>query len=97
MGLLEVVPQVMGWRPPAFAARNQLEGLLSSDSAADWVALTEKLLGPAPAGFRFEPKHKSNAYAANADTLAQLAAASAGCDAGAGQVDDDDDGGQENG
>jgi hypothetical protein len=78
VGLLEVVPQVMSWRPPAYATRNQLEGLLSSDSAADWLKISEMFLGPAPEGFTFVPKHKSSAYTLTADALAQLVGAAAG-------------------
>jgi hypothetical protein len=48
VGLLEVLPQAMHWRPPAFVGRSDLETLLGSDNAADWVALSEMLLGPAP-------------------------------------------------
>jgi tRNA-dihydrouridine synthase 3 len=62
VGLLEVVPQNMTWRPPAFKGRSDLETLLSSNSAQDWVRITEMLLGPAPEDFVFVPKHKSNAY-----------------------------------
>jgi tRNA-dihydrouridine synthase 3 len=62
VGLLEVVPQKMTWRPPAFKGRSDLETLLSSNSAQDWVRITEMLLGPAPEDFVFVPKHKSNAY-----------------------------------
>lgn len=54
----------MHWRPPALSGRSDLETLLSSDSAADWVKISEMLLGPVPQGFTFSPKHKSNAYAA---------------------------------
>eukprot|EP00192_Tetraselmis_astigmatica_P003337 CAMPEP_0117659752 /NCGR_PEP_ID=MMETSP0804-20121206/6600_1 /TAXON_ID=1074897 /ORGANISM="Tetraselmis astigmatica, Strain CCMP880" /LENGTH=545 /DNA_ID=CAMNT_0005466431 /DNA_START=56 /DNA_END=1694 /DNA_ORIENTATION=- len=63
-GLLEVVPPKLHWRPPAFVGRSDLETLLCSDSAADWVRISEMLLGPAPPGFSFAPKHKSNAYSA---------------------------------
>lgn len=63
VGLLDVVPQKMIWRPPAYFARSDLETLLSSDSAADWVKISEMLLGPTPKGFVFNPKHKSNSYA----------------------------------
>jgi hypothetical protein len=49
VGLLEVLPQRLHWRPPGFVGRNDLETLLASDHAADWVAVSEMLLGPAPA------------------------------------------------
>uniref|UniRef100_A0A0D6QYK6 tRNA-dihydrouridine(47) synthase [NAD(P)(+)] n=1 Tax=Araucaria cunninghamii TaxID=56994 RepID=A0A0D6QYK6_ARACU len=62
VSLLDIVPQRMNWRPPSYFGRNDLETLLASDSAADWVRISEMLLGPAPAGFMFTPKHKSNAY-----------------------------------
>jgi len=64
IGLLERLPCRLHWRPPAYAGRNDLETLLASSSASDWVAISEMLLGPVPAGFSFAPKHKSNAYAA---------------------------------
>jgi hypothetical protein len=35
--LLEVLPQQLHWRAPAYAARSDLESLLASDAAADWV------------------------------------------------------------
>ncbi|GAQ85580.1 tRNA-dihydrouridine synthase [Klebsormidium nitens] len=58
-GLLEVLPQKMAWRPPAYRGRSDLEIMMASDNAADWVRISEMLLGPAPAGFSFTPKHKS--------------------------------------
>ncbi|RKP03290.1 hypothetical protein CXG81DRAFT_5447, partial [Caulochytrium protostelioides] len=63
-GLLEVLPQRMNERPPAYFGRDELETLMASDSAADWIALTNRIpeLGPADPSFRFLPKHKSNAY-----------------------------------
>ncbi len=67
MGLLEVIPQQLHWRPPALYGRSDLETLLSSDSAADWVRISEMLLGPVPAGFAFAPKHKSGSYAASSE------------------------------
>jgi hypothetical protein len=76
VGLLEVVPQQMHWRPPSFVGRSDLETLLGSEAAGDWVRVSEMLLGPAPEGFSFAPKHKSNAY--------QLSAADAGLLAGGG-------------
>ncbi|KAL0043602.1 hypothetical protein WJX79_009566 [Trebouxia sp. C0005] len=71
VGLLEVVPQCMQWRPPAFFGRSDLETLLASDNAADWVRISEMLLGPTPANFSFAPKHKSNAYARSETEMAQ--------------------------
>lgn len=62
VGLLDIVPQRINWRLPSYFGRNDLESLMASDSAADWVRISEMLLGPAPAGFTFTPKHKSNAY-----------------------------------
>ncbi|XP_019415334.1 PREDICTED: tRNA-dihydrouridine(47) synthase [NAD(P)(+)]-like isoform X3 [Lupinus angustifolius] len=62
VGLLDVVPQRMNWRPPSYYGRDDLETLMASDSAADWVRISEMLLGKVPEGFTFAPKHKSNAY-----------------------------------
>ncbi|GAB4813299.1 hypothetical protein N2152v2_000345 [Parachlorella kessleri] len=63
LALLEVVPQQLHWRPPGFVGRNDLETLLASDNAADWVKISEMLLGPAPPGYVFSPKHKATSYA----------------------------------
>ncbi len=93
VGLLEVVPQQMHWRPPTFTGRNDLETLLGSESAADWVRTSEMLLGPAPAGFTFSAKHKSNAYVLSA-VDAGLLAKGVQPAAATGRVDDD---GEENG
>ena len=62
VGVLEVLPQQLTARAPAFVGRNDLETLLASPNAADWVRISERLLGPVPPGFTFVPKHKSNAY-----------------------------------
>ncbi|KAI5070909.1 hypothetical protein GOP47_0013160 [Adiantum capillus-veneris] len=62
VGLLEAIPQKLNWRPPLYYGRNDLETLMASDSAADWVRISEMLLGPPPASFSFTPRHKSNAY-----------------------------------
>ena len=48
--MLEVIPQQLHWRPPPLSGRCDLETLLSSDSAADWVRISEMLLGPVPQG-----------------------------------------------
>ena len=63
VGLLERLPQRLNLQPPAYVGRNELETLMASTAADDWVRLTTMLLGPTPPGFRFAPKHKSNSYA----------------------------------
>lgn len=62
VGLLDIIPQRLNWRPPSYYGRDDLETLMASDSAADWIRISEMLLGKVPAGFTFAPKHKSNAY-----------------------------------
>ena len=37
VGLLDVIPQRLNWRPPSYYGRDDLETLMVSDSAADWV------------------------------------------------------------
>ena len=56
----------MTQRPPKFVGRDDMETMLASDDASVWVDLCEKLLGKAPDGWKFTPKHKSNAYRTNA-------------------------------
>ncbi|KAG0234302.1 tRNA-dihydrouridine(47) synthase [NAD(P)(+)]-like protein [Actinomortierella wolfii] len=60
VGLLEVLPQKINERPPPFVGRNDLETLMASSNVQDWIKLSEMILGPAPEGFRFDPKHKAN-------------------------------------
>ncbi|CAI0439577.1 unnamed protein product [Linum tenue] len=62
VGLLEILPQRLNWRPPSYFGRNDLETLMASESAADWIRISEMLLGKVPTGFTFSPKHKSNSY-----------------------------------
>lgn len=62
VGLLDIIPQRLNWRPPSYHGRDDLETLMASDSAADWIRISEMLLGKVPDGFTFAPKHKSNAY-----------------------------------
>ncbi|KER31868.1 hypothetical protein T265_01957 [Opisthorchis viverrini] len=61
-GILERVPQRINERPPAYFGRNDLETLMASENCADWIRISEMLLGPVPDGFTFTPKHKANAY-----------------------------------
>lgn len=60
VGLLEVLPQKINDRPPAFVGRNDLETLMASPDVSDWIKLSDMILGPAPEAFRFDPKHKAN-------------------------------------
>jgi len=67
VGILETIngqlPNVsMTQRPPKFVGRDDMETMLASDDASVWVDLCEKLLGKAPEGWKFTPKHKSNVY-----------------------------------
>ncbi|POS77561.1 tRNA-dihydrouridine synthase 3 [Diaporthe helianthi] len=63
VGILEHLPPKINDRPPAYRGRDDMETLLASDNYKDWVKISEMFLGPVPQGFKFEPKHKSNAYA----------------------------------
>ena len=47
--MLERLPAKLNERPPAFCGRDELETLMASPSANDWVELTSRLLGtPTP-------------------------------------------------
>ena len=62
-------PQKMNERPPPIiAGRDDLETIMSSPNAEDWVKISEMtILGKVPEGFKFEPKHKANSYAPVSD------------------------------
>lgn len=63
VGMLEVVPQQMNQRPPNnLCGRSDLETQFLSKNCADWIKISEILLGKVPDGFEFEPKHKANSY-----------------------------------
>ncbi|XP_034098805.1 tRNA-dihydrouridine(47) synthase [NAD(P)(+)]-like [Drosophila albomicans] len=55
-------PQKINARPQKYRGRDEMETLMSSNNAADWVKLSEMLLGTVPQGFSFVPKHKANAF-----------------------------------
>lgn len=55
-------PQKINSRPQKYRGRDEMETLMSSANSADWVKLSEMLLGPVPQGFSFVPKHKANAF-----------------------------------
>jgi tRNA-dihydrouridine synthase 3 len=65
VGLLEAhsIPQSMNQRPPRYiCGRSDLETMMMSNNCADWVKISEMLLGPVREGFDFQPKHKANSY-----------------------------------
>ena len=65
VGLLEAhsVPQQMHQRPPRhMCGRSDLETMMMSLNSADWIKISEMLLGPVREGFKFEPKHKAKSY-----------------------------------
>lgn len=61
-GLLEQPPQKMNDRPCHYRGRDDLETLMASYNCADWIKLSEMLLGKVPENFNFIPKHKANAF-----------------------------------
>ena len=61
VGLLER-PQTMQQRPVAYVGRSELETLLGSRRAEDWIKISEMFLGPVAEGFTFIPKHRSSAW-----------------------------------
>lgn len=62
VGLLENPPQKINERPPLYKGRDDLETLMASPSASDWIKISEMLLGSVPENFQFLPKHKANSY-----------------------------------
>ena len=63
VGLIERLPMRINDRPPSMFGRDDLETLMMSPYAEDWVKISELLLGPVPEDFRFVPKHKSSGTA----------------------------------
>ncbi|GAA5884122.1 hypothetical protein JCM6882_002148 [Rhodosporidiobolus microsporus] len=65
VGLLErateTTPMHMNQRAFPYKGRDELETLLASDQAKDWVNITSMFLGPPPEDWTFLPKHKAAA------------------------------------
>ncbi|GAA5949641.1 hypothetical protein JCM21900_002481 [Sporobolomyces salmonicolor] len=59
VGLLERFPIHMNERAFPYKGRDELETLLASDQAQDWVKITNMFLGPPPEDWSFTPKHKA--------------------------------------
>ncbi|XP_044728521.1 tRNA-dihydrouridine(47) synthase [NAD(P)(+)]-like [Chrysoperla carnea] len=62
VGILENPPQKINERPPYYRGRDDLETLMASPNCADWIKISEMVLGPVPENFNFLPKHKANSY-----------------------------------
>ncbi|KAJ8667629.1 hypothetical protein QAD02_009292 [Eretmocerus hayati] len=62
VGILQDPPQRMNNRPPFYKGRDELETLMASANCADWIKLSEMLLGKVPDSFNFLPKHKANSW-----------------------------------
>lgn len=62
VGLLEYPPQKINQRPPYYRGRDELETLMASPNCADWLRISEMLLGPVPDNYHFLPKHKANSW-----------------------------------
>jgi tRNA-dihydrouridine synthase 3 len=63
VGLLERVPQQMNERPPKYiCGRSDLETLMMSKNCADWIKLSEMLLGKVADNFEFQPKYNASGY-----------------------------------
>lgn len=55
--------QRMNHKPPPFKGRSEMETLLGSSQSKDWEFVVEMFLGKSSReGFRFVPKHVSNAW-----------------------------------
>ena len=62
LGILDhqSIPAHLHDRAPKWCGRSDLETLLGSRDAKDWVKISEMFLGKTPEGWDFTPKHKSN-------------------------------------
>ena len=95
VAFLEVLPPALHLRPPSMYGRTHLEALFLSNDPVDWLKIAEILLGPAPPGFTFTPKHASNSYAVTAKEMTQIETGDV--DAAEGGAAEERDGGQDQG
>lgn len=63
-GIVKYPPHRINQRPEytTYLGRDDLETLLSSYKASDWIKITEMFLGKVPDNFVFTPKHKASSY-----------------------------------
>jgi len=93
VGLLERAPQRIGEKCPPAIARDELEQLMLSPDARDWVRISEMLLGPVESDYRFVPKHKSSqAYEAAEEAGGSSASVGVGAKRAHVEAEGDDDG-----
>ncbi|SCV04731.1 LANO_0G12002g1_1 [Lachancea nothofagi CBS 11611] len=62
LGICERFPVLLNERPPNWKGRDDLETLMGSTDANDWIKLSEMFFGKMDENFVFLPKHKSNSY-----------------------------------
>lgn len=62
VGICEKYPVQLNDRPPNWKGRDQIETMLASPDASDWIKLSEMFLGKAEENFAFTPKHKSSSF-----------------------------------
>ncbi len=55
-----IADNVLRHQPIKWNGRDEMEQLLASRKAKDWVTISERFLGKAPETFTFVPKHKSS-------------------------------------
>lgn len=67
MGICERYPVQLNERPPNWRGRDELETLLGSADAKDWIKLSDMFFDKAGEDFVFTPKHKSSSYNASSN------------------------------
>ncbi|EDO15602.1 hypothetical protein Kpol_483p21 [Vanderwaltozyma polyspora DSM 70294] len=62
IGICERYPVQLNERPPNWVGRDDLETLMGSTDARDWIKLSEMFFGKVEESFVFTPKHKSSSF-----------------------------------